>query len=92
MPTYEYECQRCGYVFELFQNMSDPPRKRCPRCGGKVERRLGTGAGVIFRGSGFYATDYRSSEYRKAQRAESEKSSKESEAPKKDASPKDGGD
>jgi len=71
MPTYEYRCRKCGHVFEVFQNMTDPPRKRCPRCGGRVERLPGTGAGVIFKGSGFYATDYRSPEYRKAQKAES---------------------
>ncbi|HIE10465.1 MAG TPA: zinc ribbon domain-containing protein [Kiritimatiellae bacterium] len=92
MPTYEYECQRCGHIFELFQKMSDPPRRRCPRCGGKVERRLGSGAGVIFRGSGFYATDYRSPGYHKAQRAESDKGGKGSGAAEKNAPQKDAGD
>lgn len=70
MPTYEYECQKCGHQFELFQNMSDPPRKRCPKCRGKVQRLLGTGAGIIFKGSGFYATDYRSEGYHKSRKAE----------------------
>ncbi len=60
MPTYEYECQRCGYRFEVFQSISSAPRKRCPKCGGKLKRVIGVGAGVIFKGSGFYATDYRS--------------------------------
>lgn len=63
MPTYEYECDRCGHRFERFQNMTDPPRKRCEKCRGKVRRLLGTGAGLIFKGSGFYLTDYRSPGY-----------------------------
>ncbi len=71
MPTYDYECTECGHEFELFQKMTDPPRKRCPRCRGKVVRKLGTGAGIIFKGSGFYQTDYRSEEYRKREKAES---------------------
>lgn len=71
MPTYEYECRECGHEFELIQRMTDAPRKRCPKCRGKVVRKPGTGAGVIFRGSGFYQTDYRSDEYRKKAKAES---------------------
>ena len=59
MPTYEYECESCGHCFERFQRMSEPPIKRCPKCRKKVRRLLGTGAGVIFKGSGFYETDYR---------------------------------
>ena len=59
MPTYEYECQKCGYKFEKFQNMSEKPIKKCPKCNGRVERLIGKGAGIIFKGSGFYATDYR---------------------------------
>lgn len=72
MPTYEYECLRCGHRFDLFQKISEPPRKRCPKCRGKIQRRIGTGAGVIFKGPGFYATDYRSESYKKAAKAESE--------------------
>ena len=64
MPTYEYECDKCGKHFEKFQNMSDDPLKRCPGCGGAVRRLIGTGAGIIFKGSGFYATDYRSNQPR----------------------------
>ncbi len=71
MPTYEYECSGCGHEFELFQKMTDPPRKRCPKCRGKVIRKLGRGAGIIFKGTGFYQTDYRSEEYRKRAKAES---------------------
>jgi len=71
MPTYEYVCTSCGHEFELVQKMTDPPRRRCPRCRCKVERKIGTGAGIIFKGSGFYATDYRSAEYKAKARAES---------------------
>ena len=59
MPTYGYECLKCGHNFELFQSMSAAPRKRCPRCRGKVKRLIGGGLGVIFKGSGFYQTDYK---------------------------------
>jgi putative FmdB family regulatory protein len=57
MPTYEYECKKCGYVFEVFQNMSDAPLKSCPQCGKDVRRLINGGTGVIFKGSGFYVTD-----------------------------------
>ena len=70
MPTYEYECQKCGHTFEVFQSMTDKPRQRCPLCRGKVRRCLGIGAGILFKGSGFYSTDYRSESYRKAAQAE----------------------
>ena len=59
MPTYEYVCQSCGYQFEKFQNMSDKPIQKCPKCDKNVKRLIGTGTGVIFKGSGFYATDYK---------------------------------
>ena len=58
MPTYEYKCQDCGHTFEKFQSMKDIPLEQCPKCKGKVQRLIGGGAGVIFKGSGFYATDY----------------------------------
>jgi len=61
MPTYEYQCEACGHRFDRFQNMSDSPIKVCPECGGDVRRLIGTGAGILFKGSGFYATDYGSS-------------------------------
>ena len=57
MPTYEYECTKCGYNFEVFQAMSDEPLKTCTKCGKKVRRLILGGAGVIFKGSGFYVTD-----------------------------------
>ena len=60
MPTYDYECQSCGHVFEYFQSMSDDPLKECPKCGSEVKRLIGGGMGIIFKGSGFYVTDNRS--------------------------------
>ena len=66
MPTYEYECQKCGHHFELFQSIKDAPKKKCPKCRGRVKRLLGTGAGIIFKGSGFYITDYRKPSYKEA--------------------------
>lgn len=59
MPTYEYECTKCGHVFEEFKPMSAPKRERCPECRGKVERLVSGGMGVVFKGSGFYKTDSR---------------------------------
>jgi len=70
MPTYDYECEKCGHRFEVFQSISDPPKKRCPKCKGKVRRLLGTGAGILFKGSGFYTTDYRSEGYKRAAKSE----------------------
>ena len=70
MPTYEYECGKCRKEFEVFQNISDKPLKQCPRCKGKVRRLIGKGAGIIFKGSGFYQTDYRSDQYKKHAREE----------------------
>jgi len=59
MPTYEYECTHCGHNFEAFQKMSDEPLSNCPKCSRKVKRLISSGAGIIFKGAGFYATDYR---------------------------------
>ncbi len=60
MPTYEYACSKCGHGFEQFQSMRDEPLKKCPKCGKPaLKRLLGTGAGLIFKGSGFYITDYK---------------------------------
>jgi len=61
MPTYEYKCENCGFVFEEFQSMNDVPINKCPKCKGKVRRLIGAGAGMIFKGSGFYLTDYKKS-------------------------------
>ena len=64
MPTYDYECKKCG-IFEKFQRITAEPIKKCPECGGPIRRLIGAGAGVIFKGSGFYATDYRSESYKR---------------------------
>lgn len=91
MPTYEYECAKCRKNFELFQSMKDEPLKVCPKekCQmkkwgkGKVTRLLGGGAGLIFKGSGFYITDYRSEGYKSAAKSESgDSGSKKSETKK----------
>lgn len=67
MPTYDYKCTACSHTFEHFQSMKDKPLKKCPKCGkSALERLIGTGAAVIFKGSGFYQTDYRSEGYKKA--------------------------
>lgn len=70
MPTYEYRCAN-GHHFEQFQRMTEPPIEKCPQCGAAAERLLSTGAGLLFKGSGFYITDYRSDSYKKAAQAES---------------------
>jgi putative FmdB family regulatory protein len=59
MPTYDYKCIECNYTFELFQKMTEEPVKYCPKCKGKVKRLIGMGSGPIFKGSGFYQTDYK---------------------------------
>ncbi len=71
MPTYEYECQKCGKAFEKFQSMSEKPLKTCPTCKGRVKRLIGRGAGIIFKGSGFYSTDYRTESYKSSAKKES---------------------
>ncbi len=85
MPNYDYQCQKCGHVFEVFQSMNDPKLTDCPleECDGTVKRLLGTGAGIIFKGSGFYETDYRSDSYKAG-----EKKASEAAAPKKEKSEK----
>jgi putative FmdB family regulatory protein len=76
MPTYEYECSSCGHRFEEFQAMSAKPLKKCPECGkSALERLIGLGAGIIFKGGGFYETDYRSDSYKKAAEADGKASS-----------------
>ena len=67
MPTYDYECDACGHAFELFQGITAPVKRKCPECGRlKLRRLFGAGAAVMFKGSGFYETDYRSDAYKKA--------------------------
>lgn len=87
MPTYEYRCPE-GHVFDEFQKITDPPVAVCPRCGSHAERQLSAGAGLVFKGSGFYVTDYRSESYKKAAAAESSDSGPSGSAPKSDANSK----
>lgn len=77
MPTYEYKCMKCGHIFELFQGIKEPYHNECPKCKGPVKRLIGTGGGIIFKGSGFYTTDYKSKTYK-----EKEKKEKDSSQPK----------
>lgn len=70
MPTYEYKCVKCGYIFEKFQNITESPYKKCPSCKGPVKRLISGGAGIIFKGNGFHATDYRSRGYKEAAKKE----------------------
>ena len=85
MPTYEYECQKCQHHFEVVQSMRDAPKRTCPKCRGRVKRLLGTGAGLIFKGSGFYITDYRKPGYKEAAKKDTtpaaDNSPKKSETP-----------
>ena len=72
MPTYDYVCDGCGHAFELFQSMTDEVKKTCPKCKKKKLRRLiGSGGAIVFKGSGFYKTDYRSESYKKGAAADS---------------------
>jgi putative FmdB family regulatory protein len=89
MPTYEYECTKCGHVFEVFQSITAKPLKTgCEKCKDNVpiRRRISAGAGVIFKGSGFYETDYRSESYKKAAKAEKEAATGTSDKKDKDKS------
>ena len=86
MPTYQYECSACGHSFERFQSITDRSIRKCPECGRlKVHRLIGAGAGIIFKGSGFYQTDYRSKEYTDRAKKEKDAASKPSTGSKADA-------
>ena len=88
MPTYEYACKACGHQFEEFQSMSAKPLRKCPECGKQqLERLIGAGAGLIFKGGGFYETDYRSDSYKKSADAEKKQASGDGDSskPKRDA-------
>lgn len=95
MPTYDYECEACDHTFEEFQSISADPLKKCPKCKkNKLIRLFGTGAAVVFKGSGFYQTDYRSDSYRKGaeadkkKKSESKSDSKSSKSKSSDSKPK----
>ena len=84
MPTYDYECDACGHEMELFQGINDPVKKKCPECGKlKLKRLFGSGAAIVFKGSGFYQTDYRSEGYKKAAAADKKSSSGDSKSKSK---------
>src|SRR5260370_37230128 len=83
MPTYEYHCDGCEHNFDEFQSINDKPLKKCPKCGKpKLRRIFGTGAAVLFKGSGFYQTDYRSESYKAGAKADEDKQKPASEAKK----------
>jgi putative FmdB family regulatory protein len=90
MPTYDYECPKCQHTWELFQPITAKPVKKCPECGKQSARRvIGPGAAILFKGSGFYLTDYRSDSYKKAAEADkksSDSSSKDSSSSKSESS------
>lgn len=93
MPTYDYVCDGCGHTFELFQSIKDEPQKKCPQCKkSKLRRLFGAGAAIVFKGSGFYKTDYRSESYKKGASADAPKSeSKSSEKSSGDSKGSSGG-
>ncbi|EMI43988.1 MULTISPECIES: FmdB family zinc ribbon protein [Pirellulaceae] len=75
MPTYDYLCEACGHELEIFQGINDEPESKCPECKKKkLKRQFGTGAAIVFKGSGFYQTDYRSESYKKGAKADAKKS------------------
>jgi putative FmdB family regulatory protein len=80
MPTYDYVCDNCSYHFEEFQSITAEPLTKCPKCNGHVRRLIGTGNGFLFKGNGFYTTDYRSESYKSSKQKEEGISSKSSEA------------
>ena len=85
MPTYDYKCDACDHLWEEFQSIKADPIKKCPSCGkSKARRQIGGGAGLIFKGSGFYLTDYRSDSYKKAAEADKKASAGGVSAPKSD--------
>ncbi|MFA6929897.1 MAG: FmdB family zinc ribbon protein [Lentisphaeria bacterium] len=84
MPTYEYKCNACGNHFDVFQKMTDARLTECPKCHGSVQRLIGAGAGIIFKGSGFYCTDYRS---KPVETSKTSKTSETSSASKTAATP-----
>ncbi len=79
MPTYEYKCLDCGIQFDRFQGITEDPIQECPECSGQTKRLIGAGAGLIFKGSGFYITDYRSEGYKESAKKDKDSSSSSSE-------------
>ncbi len=88
MPTYDYKCLACDVRFEKFQGITAPPIEECPECGGRVKRLIGAGAGLIFKGSGFYITDYRSEGYKESAKKDKDKSGSSDKSTSSDKSKK----
>jgi len=95
MPTYQYACEACGHQFEQFQSIKDRPLRKCPACSRlRLNRLIGTGGGIIFKGSGFYQTDYRSENYKNAAKSagtstgSKDSAKKDAKAPAESSSPK----
>ncbi len=86
MPTYQYRCNDCSHEFSEFQSITADPLSTCPECGGAVQRLISGGAGFLFKGDGFYTTDYRSENYKKAEKADKESSSGTSDGSSSDKS------
>lgn len=81
MPTYDYQCEACGHELEIFQGINEEPVKKCPECKkSKLKRQFGTGAAIVFKGSGFYQTDYRSESYKKGAKADQKSSEPKSDS------------
>ena len=82
MPTYDYVCNACGHALEVFQSINEPVLRKCPRCKKpKLERRIGPGAGILFKGGGFYQTDYRSESYKRGESSEKDGGKSKDSAP-----------
>ena len=82
MPTYEYECNKCQKTHEIFHSITAKPIKKCPRCGGPLKRLISQGSGFLFKGSGFYITDYRSKSYRDAKKKDEQTAKPAADSPK----------
>ncbi len=89
MPTYDYLCRKCGHRFEQFQKVSDGPLQNCPQCHGKVERLISGGMGLIFKGSGFYITDYKNTSKKEKKTADKKAPEKKKSTDKKSTGKKD---
>jgi putative FmdB family regulatory protein len=87
MPTYDYRCRKCGHPFELFHSIKDETPKRCPKCKGRAQRVPSSGAGLLFKGSGFYITDYRSSAYKEKAKQDSPGGGSDKDPKKKSKTP-----
>jgi putative FmdB family regulatory protein len=92
MPTYEYRCEACGSELEIFHSITEPARRKCPKCGRlRLVRKISAGAGVVFKGGGFYQTDYRSESYKKGEKAERSAAEPAPATPAEPKKPKDKG-